>query len=146
MHASLSADEIRSFDDILPTAVRTCIYNIITYVSRKYAMYTYEAKVTRVVDGDTVHADINLGFNVVLRDVSLRLLGINAPEMKSETQEEGKKSRLRLEELVLGKTVVLKTHKDKREKYGRLLAEIWDGDVDINKKLVAEGFAKTYMV
>lgn len=109
-------------------------------------MYTYEAKITRVVDGDTVHADINLGFNVVLRDVSLRLFGINAPEMKGETHEEGKKSQSRLEGLVLGKVVVLKTHKDKREKYGRLLAEIWDGDVDVNKKLVAEGFAKPFMV
>jgi micrococcal nuclease len=108
-------------------------------------MYTYEAKITRVVDGDTVIADINLGFNVVLHDVSLRLLGINAPEMKGETAEEGKRSRARLEGLVAGKEIVLKTHKDKREKYGRLLAEIWVDDVDVNKQLVTEGFAKPFM-
>lgn len=108
-------------------------------------MYTYEAKITKVVDGDTVHADINLGFNVILRDVSLRLIGINAPEMKGGTRAEGQKSQLRLEELVMGKTVTLKTHKDKREKYGRLLAEIWVDDVDVNKKLVAEGLAKPYL-
>ena len=109
-------------------------------------MYVYEAKITRVVDGDTVIADINLGFNVVLHDVSLRLLGINAPEMKGETIDEGKRSCARLEELTRGKAVVLKTHKDKREKYGRLLAEMRVDDIDVNKQLVIEGLAKPFMV
>jgi micrococcal nuclease len=108
-------------------------------------MYTYEATITKVTDGDTVHADINLGFNVILRDQVLRLLGINAPEMKGPTSEAGKTSQKRLEEIVVGKRVTLKTHKDKREKYGRLLAEIWIDNVNVNQQLISEGLAKSYM-
>jgi micrococcal nuclease len=109
-------------------------------------MYTYEAKITKVTDGDTVHADINLGFGVILRDTILRLYGINAPEMKGESASLGKASKDRLESLVLGKTVTLKTFKDKREKYGRLLAQIWLEGSSINDALVTEGFAKTYIL
>jgi len=108
-------------------------------------MYTYEAKITKVTDGDTVHADINLGFGVVLSNTILRLYGINAPEMKGESISEGLTSKTRLAELVLGRTVLLKTLKDKREKYGRLLAQIWVENVFVNDLLVNEGLAKPYI-
>lgn len=109
-------------------------------------MYTYEAKITKVTDGDTVHADINLGFGIILSDTILRLYGINAPEMKGESSHLGQISKSRLEDLVLGKEVILKTFKDKKEKYGRLLAQIWLGELNINSQLVSEGHAKAYML
>ena len=42
-------------------------------------MYTYKAKLIRVIDGDTIVADIDLGFNMILRDQHIRLTGINTP-------------------------------------------------------------------
>jgi len=105
-------------------------------------MYTYKAKITKVTDGDTVHADINLGFGVVLSDVVLRLHGINAPELKGESAYLGQISKIHLSALVLDRDVMIKTFKDKKEKYGRLLVEIWIGEININESLVSEGFAK----
>ena len=109
-------------------------------------MYTYEAKIIKVTDGDTVHADINLGFGVILKDTILRLHGINAPEMKGASSHLGQISKSRLEELVLGKEVTLKTFKDKKEKYGRLLAQIWLDELNVNEQLILEGYAKSFMI
>jgi micrococcal nuclease len=109
-------------------------------------MYTYEAKITKVTDGDTVHADINLGFGIVLTNTVLRLYGINAPELKGESAIKGQESKNRLAELVLNKTVTIKTFKDKKEKYGRLLAQIWLDNISVNEVLISEGFAQIYLI
>jgi micrococcal nuclease len=86
-------------------------------------MYEYKATVTRVVDGDTVHADIDLGFGIIYRDQVLRLARINAPELK-KSEGRGEASRDHLKLWVEGKEVVIRTTKDRREKYGRYLAEV----------------------
>lgn len=107
-------------------------------------LYTYRAKVTAVYDGDTLTADIDLGFSVVLRDQTVRLARINAPEMRGAGAEMGVKSRDALRSQVLGKTVVLRTIKDSREKYGRWLGEVWVNDKCVNDWLLAEGLANKY--
>jgi micrococcal nuclease len=88
-------------------------------------MYTYKAKVGRVIDGDTVVLEIDLGFNI-FHVMSCRLLGVNAPELNAkdeETQFYAVKSKEFLMSLLpVGKIVTIKSKK--LDKYGRALVLI----------------------
>lgn len=110
--------------------------------------YQYRAEITNVVDGDTVDADVDLGFSVRL-SMRLRLWGINAPEMRGESAEHGRESRVRLRDLcfLAGNAVVIRTHKDRQDKYGRYLAELCvpGSPRTINQQLIDEGHAVEYM-
>ena len=90
----------------------------------KKPAYTYRARITGVYDGDTVTAEIDLGFNIFFTE-KIRLSGINAPELKGGEKSKGEKSRDALKKLVLNKEVILKTEKDRKEKYGRYLGTIY---------------------
>lgn len=105
-------------------------------------MYEYRATLLRVVDGDTVHLEVDLGLDVRLQ-IGTRLAGIDAPELNTLA---GKASRDYLRLLIPpGTPVTVRTEKDRREKYGRYLVWITmlDG-VDVNGLLVAEGHARPY--
>lgn len=110
-------------------------------------LYIYRASVVRVVDGDTIVVDLDLGLRHFVRNEHIRLYGINACEINTET---GKTSRDRLIELVEGKEIFVRTIRDKDDKYGRLLGVFWVADrsslLSVNKTLVMEGLAafKTY--
>lgn len=115
------------------------------------ASYTYRAEVVSVYDGDTVRVNIDQGFGLVNKGedgngVTLRLFGINAPELKGPESNEGILSRNYLRGLILNKKVIIKTYKDKREKYGRYLASIYlttpEGQIEINTQMVSAGHAK----
>jgi micrococcal nuclease len=111
-------------------------------------MYEYKATITEVYDGDTVTAVVDLGFNVQM-DIKVRLYGINAPELEKTTKTQGLVSRDRLRELVLGKEVIIKTYKDKKEKYGRWLGELFlinHSAKSVNTMLVEEGLASKYLL
>ena len=86
-------------------------------------MYTYKATVVRVVDGDTLYVDVDLGF--YLRQVmNLRLKGINTPEIRGPERPEGLKAKEFVEQaLAQCPAVVVKT--DKIGKYGRYIADVW---------------------
>ena len=103
-------------------------------------MYTYNAKIIKVYDGDTVTALVDLGFKISF-EMKLRLNRINAPEIRGIEKEKGKITRDRLRELILDKTVVIKTNKDKTGKYGRYIADIYLGEISINDLLVTENLA-----
>ena len=111
-------------------------------------MYTYKAAVIDVVDGDTIKVDIDLGFGVWLRNQTVRMAKINAPELKGETLNAAQESKEFLKKLILNKWVTIITQKDSKEKYGRWLATVLleedKNSIDINGKMVAEGFAKKY--
>jgi micrococcal nuclease len=108
-------------------------------------MYSYNAEIIEVKDGDTIVANVDLGFGIWMKKQTFRLAGINSPEMKTD---EGKVSRDKLKELVLNKRVILNTKKDSKEKYGRWLATVVVEEdknlIDINGKMVAEGYAVRY--
>ena len=108
------------------------------------SLYFYRAICVSVYDGDTVRLDIRLGLDVVLSNVSCRLYGINTPELRGGDKAAGIAARNRLRQLVLGEDLVIQTHKDRRGKYGRYLATLWCLGININKKLIAEGYAKEY--
>ena len=113
--------------------------------------YLYKATVVRVVDGDTVDLEIDLGMNVFVKE-RVRLARINTPETygvkkDSEEYKAGMKAKERLEELILGKEIALETVKDKKGKYGRYLGEIYTTGPDwicVNSLLINEGHAKPY--
>ncbi|MFQ5518767.1 MAG: thermonuclease family protein [Mariprofundus sp.] len=112
--------------------------------------FQYSAKIRSVYDGDTCRVDIDLGLGVWVKNESVRLYGINAPEVRGDEKVAGKISRDALREWILGKEVMLRTvassGRDKKGKYGRYLAEIWAQDesgvwYNVNERLVAEHYA-----
>jgi len=114
-------------------------------VADNSSLYTYSAQVTSVYDGDTLTVDIDLGFSIVLRKQTVRLVRINTPELRGSTQEKGLAARDALRSRVLGKPVILKTIKDSREKYGRWLGEVWVDGECINDWMLSEGLAVKYV-
>ena len=107
-------------------------------------MYEYKAFVRRVYDGDTVTVDIDLGFDILIKNQKIRLLGINAPEVRGDSRERGLVSRNFLREKISGKWIILKTKKDKKGKYGRWLGDLFLEEENINKLMIKEGMAKKY--
>ncbi|GIX05050.1 MAG: hypothetical protein KatS3mg114_0919 [Planctomycetaceae bacterium] len=108
-------------------------------------MYEYRARITRVIDADTVDAEIDLGFHVSLT-VTLRLVGIKAPETRGTDRPRGLAATRYLESLLNDLTgdtreLIVRTQKDVTEKYGRYLAELIAGEVNLNHALVAAGHA-----
>ena len=81
-------------------------------------MYEYRASIVKIIDGDTVDVDIDLGFNVVLKDERVRIAGIDTPESRTRDLEEkkfGLAAKGRVKDL-LGKSCVLKTSINKKRR------------------------------
>lgn len=108
-------------------------------------MYTYNANIISVYDGDTVRADIDLGFGIHTHNVDLRLYGINTPELRGDTKELGIAARDVLRVMIFKRDVIMTTRKDAQEKYGRYLAEIVCDGVNVNQWMVDHGYAVRYM-
>ena len=117
-------------------------------------MYTYNIKLLKVVDGDTIDAKIDLGFDVSVKK-RVRFLGVNAPESRTRDLKEkarGLAAKDRVKQLLEGtKTIQLKSHGV--GKYGRCLGELHIDIVDgqekltlesVNKLLIKEGHAVEY--
>ena len=96
--------------------------------------------VTEVYDGDTITVDIDLGFNIVLKDQKIRLLGVDTPELRGDEKEKGIAVRDELRKLILNKKIILKTDKDKKGKYGRWLGTVYLDKVNINSLLIKQGY------
>tara|TARA_Y100000768_G_C23672642_1_gene538495 strand:- start:81 stop:503 length:423 start_codon:yes stop_codon:yes gene_type:complete len=115
-------------------------------------MYEYKCTVVKVVDGDTVDVDIDLGFGVWMRKQRIRMYGIDAPESRTSNRLEkpyGIASKKFLIGMLDDKELILKTHKDAKGKYGRILGEIWRttdfADQSINEYMIEKHHAVRYM-
>ena len=119
-------------------------------------MYEYSCRIVRVVDGDTVDIDIDLGFDVWLKKQRIRLYGVDTPESRTRDLEE-KKYGLAAKKFVenhlpVGSKQTLRTRLDDRGKFGRILGEFvlttqWEGKnipTTINEQLVSERHAVKY--
>ena len=109
-------------------------------------MYEYNAKLDRVVDGDTVDALIDLGFDVWVKK-RIRLHGIDAPESRTRDSEEkirGLAAKARLQELLEASEGAFKLHSHGVGKYGRCLGTLFIGECNINQQLLLEGHAEEY--
>lgn len=115
-------------------------------------MYEYHVKkVTKIVDGDTIDVDIDLGFSISFSS-RVRLAGIDTPESRTTDLAEkalGLEVKDKLKHLIEGaKSIVIKTEKmDSSEKYGRILGWLYlDGaETSVNEALIAGGYAWGYM-
>ena len=116
----------------------------------------YGVTVLKIVDGDTVDVDIDLGFGITLRDERVRIMGIDTPESRTSDKVEkvfGLASKDRLKEL-LGKEAILVTYEDKngedmKGKFGRILGDFvveeWEGEEKlVTEVLIEEGHAVKY--
>ena len=111
-------------------------------------MYEYNAIVTRVVDGDTIDVNIQLGFDVMLFKQRVRLYGIDTPESRTRDKEEKVRGLLSKayvqEKCPINSTIRLKSYD--RGKFGRILGDIYelDSDISINQRMIEEGYAVPY--
>ncbi len=110
-------------------------------------MFIYNAVVQSIYDGDTIRVDIDLGFGTWIKNVSLRLHGIDAFEIRGEEREMGLKAKeFLIEKIPPFSEVVIHTYKDRKEKYGRYLAIVYDKNgMNINQQLIVEGYAVPYL-
>lgn len=111
-------------------------------------MNEYRAKLVRVIDGDTVVLDVDLGFHVTMRE-TFRLVRVNCPEMSGEEKGAGQAAKAFVEGWFATRAaggnewVEVWTYKPRaQDKYGRWLASVgWDGKTTLNDTLVQEGHA-----
>lgn len=115
-------------------------------------MYEYRVKkVLKIVDGDTIDVDLDLGFDISFTQ-RVRLAGIDTPESRTTDKYEkalGLEVKDKLKKSIeAAKIVVIRTEKpDSTEKYGRILGWVFldENPVSINQTLIDEGFAWSYM-
>jgi len=113
--------------------------------------YIYRIKsVLKVVDGDTIDASIDLGFDISLSK-RIRLAGIDAPESRTTNLKEkalGLESKEWLKKALEGaKDILIKTEKpDSTEKYGRIIGHLFinDQETSLNNQMIDEGYALAY--
>ena len=109
-------------------------------------MYIYKATCERVVDGDTIDATIDLGFDT-WKKIRIRLVGLNAPETRTRDLEEkvlGLAAKCFLQDILLKHDNNFILHSQGIGKYGRCLGELYLGDVNLNELLITEGHAVAY--
>jgi micrococcal nuclease len=111
---------------------------------KKLEPYIYHAQYVDNYDADTVRLIIDVGFNIKINE-KFRLLGINAPEIKSADKEAAIAGRDYLKSLLEGKDLLVKTKKV-QEKWGRWLCRIYVDDIDINAEMIKTGHAIEFMV
>ena len=109
-------------------------------------MYEYKATIVKVVDGDTVDVDIDLGFDTWLHNQRIRLYGVDTPECRTRNKKEKAHGLLAKayaqKTLVVGEVYALRTRE--KGKFGRYLGEIKVGRTTLNKLLIKEGLAVEY--
>lgn len=108
-------------------------------------MNEYDIKVVKVVDGDTVDVDIDLGFGVMLSDERVRIMGIDTPESRTSDRVEklfGKASGKRLGELLAEGAKLITTEdrhgEDMKGKFGRILGDFKTADGRLVTEVLAE--------
>lgn len=111
-------------------------------------MYEYGCKVTRVVDGDTIDVDLDLGFDIIYK-CRVRLYGIDTPESRTRDKDEKARGKLAakfLQDAISnGKHVILQTQlKDSKGKFGRVLASVIVDEIDINQQMIENYMAVKY--
>lgn len=115
-------------------------------------MYQYRAKILKVVDGDTVEIDLDLGFNIVLANQRVRMAGVDTPESRTANKEEkprGMLSKKKLAEMLpVGSWAKIETMRSDSndDKFGRILGVfITENGTNVNDWLIDNNYAVAYM-
>ena len=109
-------------------------------------LFIYKAKLIKIIDGDTVDALIDLGFNVWV-EKRIRLAGINTPEVRTKDKIEKEKGFLakeRLSEMISESNNEFHVISHGVGKYGRCIGEIFINNQSVNEQLLLEGQAEKY--
>ena len=111
-------------------------------------MYEYRCTILKVIDGDTVDVDIDLGFGVWLRKERVRFMGIDTPESRTSDKEEKVfglyAKKYVLERMPIGSTQVLKTFKDDKGKFGRILGDFIIDGKSLIETMIEENVGVAY--
>jgi micrococcal nuclease len=112
-------------------------------------MYIYNAKCDRVVDGDTVDATLDLGFDTH-KKIRIRLVGINTPESRTRDLDEkarGLAAKAFVQDSVdNGELIQIRTKlKDSKGKYGRVLGELIVDGTNINEAMIQKNYCFIYI-
>lgn len=102
--------------------------------------YPYELRNIRIIDGDTVEADVYLGFSITIKE-KFRLEGINAPEIHGPEKPQGERSKNHLANII-GRRPTIELGDDEQDKYGRYLVIIKNEEINVNEQMVKDGYAK----
>lgn len=112
-------------------------------------MHTYECKLIKVIDADTIDVYIDLGFQIRVKK-RIRMLGVNAPETRTKDlieKEKGLAAKKYLKTTLKDvSNLVIATEKDNTGKYGRILGTVFADSVNINELLIDEGHAERYLI
>lgn len=110
-------------------------------------MYQYNVKISKVVDGDTVDVDIDLGFSTVLKKQRVRMMGIDTPESRTRDLVEkkfGKAAKAHLKGILDAKQITLVSHD--KGKFGRILGELFVNgeEISVNQRMINDHHAVPY--
>jgi micrococcal nuclease len=114
-------------------------------------MYQYKCKIIKVLDGDTVDIDLDLGFKIILANQRVRMAGVDTPESRTTIAEEkvrGQLSKKKLaEKLPIGSWQIIETQKpdSNDDKFGRILGVfILEDGTRVNDWLIQNNYAVPY--
>jgi len=114
-------------------------------------MFQYRCRINKVLDGDTVDIDLDLGFNIILANQRVRMAGIDTPESRTSNEEEkprGQLSKKKLaEKLPLGSWQTIRTLKadDVDDKFGRILGVfVMEDGKSLNEWMCENNYAVAY--
>ena len=116
-------------------------------------MYEYKCKLVKVVDGDTIDIDIDLGFGVWLQKQRIRLYGIDTPESRTSDATEkiyGMAAKEFLTKWTNSGGLTIKTHKDAKGKFGRILGDFAvydlssDSERHLTEMMISDGYGVKY--
>lgn len=111
-------------------------------------MYEYKCKILRIVDGDTVDVDIDLGFGIWMHKERVRIVGIDTPESRTRDLVEkqfGLAAKQFVKDLMpIGSQQIIKTQKDKTGKFGRILGDFIIDDVLLSQLMIEKYHAVEY--
>lgn len=109
-------------------------------------VYIYHAKVTKVLEGDLVDMDIDLGFYILIKAQRIKLIGIDAPAPAGDSKAAGDAATEHLRNLIEGKSVIVQTFlgedaADRTQSFSNWLGRIYLDGKDVNQEMIASGNA-----
>jgi len=115
-------------------------------------VYEYKCRIDRVVDGDTVDIFIDLGFDIILCNQRIRLYGIDTPESRTRDKQEkiyGNAAKKFLTEMLDNEECFIRTRRDARGKYGRILGEFivpdkFGNEINVNQFMIDNHLGVAY--
>ena len=116
-------------------------------IREKENMFEYKCEVIKVVDGDTVDVNIDVGFSI-FHKARVRMYGMDTPESRTRDLDEKARGLISkqfiVDKVANAKEIIIKTHKDGKGKFGRVLGKIFIDGENINQSMIDQSLAVEY--